>query len=183
MPLYNSNISWGWPAVILHWLSACMVIFLFLFGLWMVGLDYYHSWYNTAPYLHKSIGITLFMVTIIRLFWRTLEPAPESINSHSAFEIKLARIMHFLIYVLLFCIMFSGYLISTADGRSIEVFKMVEIPAIIYGIEHQEDIAGIIHLSLAIGLIGLVCIHAGAAIKHHFIDKDQTLKRMLIKYH
>ena len=75
--------------------------------------------------------------------------------------------------------MISGYLISTADGRAIEIFKLFELPAIIHGIAHPEDIAGDIHLTLAIILIGLVLLPSGIAIKHHLIDKDKTLKRML----
>jgi cytochrome b561 len=87
--------------------------------------------------------------------------------------------MHLLLYLVLFCVMLSGYLISTADGRAVEVFTLFEIPAIIYGMDGQEDIAGDIHFALAILLIGLVAVHAGAAIRHHFVDKDRTLKRML----
>ena len=75
-------------------------------------------------------------------------------------------------------IMLSGYLISTADGRAIEVFSWFEVPATLSDIDGQEDIAGDIHEILAWTLIVLVALHALAALKHHFIDKDTTLKRM-----
>ena len=77
--------------------------------------------------------------------------------------------------------MITGYLISTADGRGIEVFELITIPA--YGaiIENQEDIAGLVHKWLAYLLIALASLHALAALKHHFIDKDNTLNRMIGK--
>ncbi len=75
--------------------------------------------------------------------------------------------------------MTSGYLISTADGRPLEVFGLFEIPALISGIDGQEDRAGEIHLALAYSLMGLTGLHAVAALKHHFIDKDRTLLRIL----
>mgnify|MGYP000627822475 CR=1 FL=1 len=174
----NTHHRWGWLTIVMHWLTAITVVGMFFFGLWMVDLSYYHEWYKTAPALHKSIGITLLFLTLLRLVWRSINPTPAPLDSHSPFERQAARLAHTLLYVLLFCMMLSGYLISTADGRAIEVFKLFEIPAIIHGIEHQEDIAGDIHLVLAIMLIGLALVHAGAAMKHHLIDKDSTLKRM-----
>ena len=79
----------------------------------------------------------------------------------------------------MFLIVLSGYLISTADGRSIEVFNWFEIPAFVTPIENQEDLAGDVHFYLASTLMVLVALHGLAALKHHFLDKDATLKRML----
>jgi cytochrome b561 len=75
--------------------------------------------------------------------------------------------------------MLSGYLISTADGRDISVFGLVSIPASSIAIQNQEDIAGSIHNILAWSLVLLALAHGSAAIKHHFINKNDTLKRML----
>jgi cytochrome b561 len=75
--------------------------------------------------------------------------------------------------------MVSGYLISTADGRAIEVFAQFQIPALPWSIEQQEDLAGEVHESLAWILMGLVALHALAAVKHQLIDKDATLMRMI----
>lgn len=77
--------------------------------------------------------------------------------------------------------MITGYLISTADGRGIDVFEIITIPAFGSIIENQEDIAGLIHKWLAYLLILLAALHAFAALKHHFIDKDNTLNRMIGK--
>jgi len=174
----NSTTHFGLIAITLHWLVAITVFSLFGLGLWMTGLDYYDSWYKQGPWWHKSIGILLFFVIIFRLFWRVLTPPPAALTSHKPWEIKLAHIAHLTTYVLLFTIMVSGYLISTADNRAIEVFGWFEVPATITSLPNQEDIAGWVHLILASTLIGLVVLHAAAALKHHFIDRDRTLKRI-----
>lgn len=175
----STQDHWGWLSILIHWLTALTVFSLFGLGLWVVELDYYDPWYRKGPDLHKSIGSLLFILTLLRLIWRRIEGRPNSLPSHSASEQRLARIAHRLLYALLISVMLFGYLISTADGRAIEVFGWFSIPATLHGLDKQEDIAGLIHLWLAVSLIGLVVLHALAAIKHHFFDKDRTLKRML----
>ena len=178
MRLKNSSTHFGLIAVSLHWLVAMTVFSLFALGLWMTSLDYYDSWYKHGPWWHKSIGIMLFLVVTVRLCWRLLNPPPAALSSQKPWEKKLAHAAHLTMYLLLFTIMISGYLISTADNRAIEVFGWFEVPATITALPKQEDIAGWVHLILASTLIGLVALHAAAALKHHFIDRDRTLKRI-----
>ncbi|OUR95930.1 cytochrome B [Gammaproteobacteria bacterium 42_54_T18] len=154
------------------------IVGLFGLGLWMTSLGYYDAWYNQAPSIHKSIGILLAGVFIFRVIWKLTNIKLQPLSTHTAIEKKLAQLTHVLLYVLMACIMVSGYLISTADGRVIEVFGWFEIPATLTNIENQEDIAGEVHYYLALTLISLSTIHALAAIKHHVIDKDETLRRM-----
>ena len=90
----------------------------------------------------------------------------------------MPKLGHGLLYLGLFGVMISGYLISTADGRGIGVFGWFEVPALISGLPEQEDVAGLIHKYLAWGLVIFAVIHALAALKHHFIDRDATLVRM-----
>jgi cytochrome b561 len=175
----TSASHWGRISIAIHWLTVITVFSLFALGLWMVELNLYDSWYKKGPNLHKSIGILLLMLTLLRIIWRRIEGKPGPLSSHTAREQNIARWMHVLLYTLLISVMVFGYLISTADGRAIEVFGLFPIPATLQGIDKQEDIAGVIHLWLAIVLISMVALHALAAIKHHFFDKDQTLKRML----
>lgn len=174
----TTSDHWGWLSIAIHWLTVLTVLSLFGLGLWMVELDYYDSWYRKGPDLHKSIGILLFALTLFRIVWRRIEGKPEPLSSHTVREQHIAKVMHRLLYVLLISVMVIGYLISTADGRAVEVFGWLQIPATLHGIDKQEDIAGVIHLWLAVVLISMVVLHALAAIKHHFIDKDRTLKRM-----
>lgn len=174
----NNTSRFGLIAIALHWLVALTVFSLFALGWWMTELDYYDSWYKQGPWWHKSIGILLFMAVIFRLCWRFFTPPPQPLSSHQPWEIKAAHRVHLLLYLLLLMIMLSGYLISTADNRAIEVFGWFSIPATITSIPNQEDAAGWLHLVLASSLIGLVLLHAAAALKHHFIDRDGTLKRI-----
>lgn len=176
--LRNTTETFGWISIGIHWLMAVVILGLFGLGIWMVELSYYDDWYRTGPFIHKSIGILLFLVLLFRLFWRFTNPTPRAASSNRL-EILAARAAHVLLYVLLFVIMVSGYFISTADGRGIEVFGWFEVPALPAWSENQEDIAGDVHALLAWVLIGIVIIHAGAALKHHFWDGDRTLKRML----
>ena len=175
----NSAQGYGVIAVVLHWLVALVVIGLFLLGLWMTGLTYYDDWYRRGPDLHKSIGILLFFVMLARVVWRSINITPEYDPGISAFERRAAHGVHLLLYVLIFALMLSGYLISTADGKPIHVFGLFAVPATISDIPNQEDTAGAVHWYLALILISLVSLHAVAALKHHFIDRDRTLKKML----
>lgn len=179
MPWRNTQRQWGGLAILFHWLSAVTIFALFALGLWMVGLDYYHGWYHKAPAVHKGIGILLFAVTLLRLGWRLGNPTPAPLPSHSPFERNAAHWVHVMLYLLLLFTMLSGYLISTADGRAIEVFGWFKVPATLQGIDKQEDMAGVVHLWLAGSVIALTCLHAAAALWHHFLHKDRTLLRIL----
>lgn len=173
----NSDAGYGLISIVLHWLVAGGSIGLFGLGLWMVELGYYHPWYRQAPQLHKSVGLLLFGIMLLQLLWRHGNARPAPIVS--ALQIKAAVAVHSLLYVLLLAVTLSGYLISTADGRDIEVFGLFSVPATLSGLEQQEDIAGRIHQLLAFALMGLATLHAAAALKHHFVDRDRTLTRML----
>lgn len=175
----NSARRYGLVSILLHWGIALAVFGLFGLGLWMVGLDYYSAWYRTAPDLHKGIGILLLLAMLLRLLWRWVSPPPPALDSYDALTRRGAALVHGLLYLGLFALMISGYLISTADGRAIGVFGWFSVPALVSGLPGQEDIAGRVHLWLAWGLVGLAVLHALAALKHHFIDRDATLSRML----
>lgn len=181
MQLRNSPSRYGAISVALHWLVALTVYGMFALGLWMVTLSYYDGWYHQAPEIHKSIGILLMLGLVIRLVWRRLSPPPDALKSYSRLTRISAVVAHIALYLLLFGILFSGYLISTADGKPISVFGLFEVPATLADAGAQADLAGDIHLWLAWSVVILSVLHGLAAFKHHFIDKDDTLKRMLGK--
>lgn len=175
--LKNTNSAYGWVAIFLHWVMALVVFGMFGLGLYMVDLTYYDAWYKGSLNLHKSIGISLAMVWLVRVIWRQLNTWPEPLGDKHL-EQKAAHWVHIVLYILMLALFTSGYLISTADGRAISVFNFISIPATLTA-DNQEDVAGLIHEVLAWSLIVLVALHAFAAIKHHFINRDQTLLRML----
>lgn len=175
--LKNNSKGYGLVSILLHWLSLFIVVGLFAVGLWMVDLSYYSEWYQTAPHWHKSVGILFALAIIFRLCWNLFQTHPTAIGSD--FVKLAAKIAHSFLYLLLFALFISGYLISTADSRGIAVFDWFNVPGFGSLFENQEDLAGLIHEWLAYSLIGLAVLHGAAAIKHHFADKDDTLKRML----
>ena len=175
----NTRTGYGLVAISLHWVVALTVIGLAILGLWMVDLSYYSPWYRSAPFWHKSIGLTLFAVMLFRLLWRWANPSPDHLPNHKRWELSLAGAVHVLLYLLLFVIVISGYLISTATGQGISVFGWFEVPALITGLASQADRAGAVHYWVAIGVLGLAALHALGALKHHFLDRDDTLRRML----
>ena len=177
--LRNTADRFGIVNILVHWVVAISIIAMFCFGWWMVDLDYYHAWYKKGPDLHRSIGVVILAVMLLRLGWRLFNPPPAPLKHLKPWERISASIIHWAFYLLVPCIAISGYLITTADGRGLLVFNWLEIPALITSIEQQEDVAGDIHWYLAITIISLATLHMLAALKHHLIDKDQTLKRML----
>jgi cytochrome b561 len=179
MQLKNSENHYGLIARLFHWGLALLIIAMFILGWWMVELGYYDPWRKQGPEIHKSIGILLVVLMLLRLVWRWLNPVPKDAPGLSRLESITAHGVHTLLYVLIFLIMSSGYLISTADGRAIAVFDWFSVPALISDLPAQEDIAGLIHRWLAYLMMGLVLLHAAAALKHHFINKDNTLRKML----
>lgn len=179
MQLRNSSERYGLVSMVLHWGVAATVFGLFALGLWMVGLDYYDTWRKAGPDLHKSIGITLFAAMLIRLAWRLISPPPPALDSYSKLTRMGAHFGHLFLYVALFAVMLAGYLISTADGVGIPVFGLFEVPALLSGLPNQAETAGTIHLYLAWAIVVFAVLHGLAALKHHFIDRDVTLKRML----
>lgn len=163
--------------IVLHWGMTLMIIGLFFLGEYMVDLDYYDPWYIRAPDIHRSLGAITAMLLVMRLGWRWFSVHPMSIGRR--WERLTALWVHRAFYALIAAVVISGYLITTADGQALSVFGWFEIPATLYGIENQEDIAGEFHEVLTDILMVLMVFHGLAALKHHFIDHDQVLRRML----
>jgi cytochrome b561 len=173
MDHYKSSQKW------LHWVSAVLILGLFALGVWMRTLGYYDTWYQTAPKWHKQIGIVLLFIMAARLVWRFIAKAPAPLTNHKPWEVKVAHIAHYVLYFGVFSIMASGYLIATADNRPIDVFGVFNMPVLFMPFDGQEDVAGLIHEYGAYALMAVIALHVAGAIKHHVIDKDSTLKRML----
>ena len=116
----NSSRRYGIISIGLHWIFALAVYGMFGLGLWMVTLSYYDGWYHQAPELHKSIGVLLMLGLVLRVIWRHISPPPAAQKTHSKFTRVSAVAAHIALYALLFAILISGYLISTADeiGRA-----------------------------------------------------------------
>jgi cytochrome b561 len=179
MIIKSDQQNFGLIAILLHWLIALVTFGLFGLGLWMTELGYYDDWYQKAADLHEGIGVFLFIFLIVRIAWRWINPPPKPLPTLKKWEKLGSQLAHGLLNILLLLITISGYLIITAKGEPVQVFDLFSVPASFNGFSNQEDLAGEFHLLTAWTVIVLAAIHALAAIKHHFIDKDVTLRRIL----
>ena len=175
----NTAETYGLVTVLLHWLLALAIIGLFALGLWMVELDYYNAWYQSAPWWHKGFGVVVGLLMLLRWLWRLGNPVPGPEPTLSKLEWRLAVLGQYLFYALVALIVVSGFLIVTAEGEGLSVFDWFVIPALPSTIEQQEDLAGEVHKYLAWLLIGLAVLHSLAAFRHHFLAKDRTLLKIL----
>lgn len=179
MALTDSRSGFGLVAIVFHWVGAILAVGLFISGLWMTGLSYYDEWYNRAPDLHRAFGVVLFVLLGLRLIWRLLNPTPLPEPGTHRWESRLSMVVHWAMYLLLFAIIAAGYLLSTVDGRSIDVFGLFQVPSVYEAGDGFEELAGAVHYWLSMVLAGLVGLHTLGALKHHFIDRNRTLVRML----
>ncbi|MCF6764763.1 cytochrome b [Thiotrichales bacterium 19S3-7] len=170
--------NWGAITILIHWISFFAILFLFISGILMVTLSYYNYWYHKLPFWHKSIGVILFIITIIRILWVSGRGRATSIDTHKAWEKKISHIVHFLLYLVLLIVLISGYFMTTSEGSDISVFDWFKVPHITTLLHAHIDLLGQVHKFSSYCLIVLVSLHTLGALKHHIIDKDDTLKRM-----
>ncbi len=168
---------YGMPAIALHWLTALLIVCGFTLGLSMVGLPLSRQklqWYAW----HKWIGITIWLLTCARLAWRLGHPAPVA-PPMPAWQHRAAAISHALLYVLLLIIPISGWLYSSATGVQVVYLGLVPLPDLVARDRALGKVLQTVHETLNFTLLGVVCLHAAAALKHHFVDRDTVLARML----
>ena len=181
MLITNTQLRFGLFSKLLHWAIALLILGLIWLGWYMVDLTYYDKWYNASLHYHKSLGILALALALFKLGWHIYTPAPGPLADLQPWEKTGARLMHYLLWGMMLLIPVSGYLISTSAGKPIQLFNWFAIPAIVDVDEELRELAIDVHFYLAYATLFLAAGHAGAALKHHFINRDDTLKRMLWK--
>jgi cytochrome b561 len=177
--LKDSSSGYGWLSIALHWVCALLIFFLFGLGVYMRSLDYYSPWYHKGPALHIALGLLVFALMLLRAIWRSRNTQPLAIPTIGKTTRVAATWVKFLLYVGVFLICLSGYLITTAEGDAASFFGLFSIPATLKLSADNVDLAGEIHEYLAWTIIFIALAHGGAAIFHHFFKRDKTLVRML----
>lgn len=177
--LKDSKSGYGLVTIILHWVCAPLIIFLFGLGVYMRGLDYYSPWYHRGPELHIALGLLVFALMFLRLLWRKGSKDPDAIPTISKPNLLAAKIVKVFLYACVFVICLSGYFITTAEGAGASFFELFSVPASVELSANNVDLMGAIHKYCAWGLMGVVILHAAAALFHHFVKRDKTLVRML----
>ena len=179
MSLENTAQRWGSLSKSLHWLIALLILALGIVGLVMGEFPKTpkYFWIYT---MHKSIGITVLVLVVVRLAWRLYAGAPEPVPGTPSWQERIASATHWLLYVLMFAIPLSGWLYDSASGlRPFKLFGLVEMPKLVAPSEQASQFSHAIHEWGFWALILLVLAHAGAALYHHIHLRDATLARML----
>ncbi|KKO44468.1 cytochrome B561 [Arsukibacterium ikkense] len=162
---------------LLHWGMAALVISMLAAGLLMIkSLE---PWQLTIMTIHKASGVLAFVLVAVRLINRLRHQLPALPNELSHWQTTVAKASHWLLYGLLFAMPVSGYLMQYFAGRPIEVFGWFRLPAALQVDIQNYALFRELHGWLAFALIGLIALHIGAALHHHFIRKDNVLKSML----
>jgi cytochrome b561 len=183
MPVRNDELGWGWPARLLHWGMALLIIGLWLLGKLMVEIPDTELQRKFEFYqLHKSFGLLVFLLAVLRLGWRLANPTPSAPEGMPRWERLAARTSHALFYLLLVLLPLSGFLMAAASPLGIPTvaFGVVPVPHPIGPDADVESVLKEIHEALGNILALLLLLHVGAALKHHLIDKDTVLRRMLV---
>ena len=165
-------------AVFSHWITLILIVLGFSLGLYMVDLKL--SPEKLILYSrHKWIGITVLLIAVLRLAWRAFHPTPSMPEATPRWQRGIAQGVHVALYVLILAIPLTGWMFSSAAGFSVKYFGVIPLPDLV---SKSKDLAYLLrdlHETLAWLLAGLVGLHAAAALKHHFIDRDDVLVRML----
>lgn len=173
----NTRDGYGLIARLLHWLIVALVLVMLVGGVMLSALPSggFKAFLMAA---HKSTGASILLLMIGRLLWRVYNPRPRDLGEIPVLN-YIAHIMHVWLYVLLFLQPLSGILMSQAYGYPVVVFGVFKLPPLIWNSPLLGGVFGQIHAVTALVLTLAIVVHAAAAWKHHFIDRDRTLMRML----
>jgi cytochrome b561 len=177
---HNSTTDWGWPAKILHWVGAVLILLLLVHGWWMTHITPRPE--RLANYAgHSAMGYDLLALLILRLLWRWLNPAPELPADLQRWEHIAARVSHAALYVLMFVVSLTGWVVATTfrNPMTKDLFG-IDVPPIVTTVDRsvrqwlEES-----HMVLAYVLAAVVFIHIAAALRHHFLKRNDVLRRMI----
>lgn len=164
-------------AIAFHWLMALIIIANFALGVTMSDMPrspeklQFVSW-------HKWAGISLLGLVALRFLWRAFADRPPLLPS-PAWQRRVAKLTHFLLYVLMFAIPISGWLMSSAGGIPVVYLGLFPLPDLVVKDKQLFDLLKEVHEILNYTLLGLVILHVLGVLKHQFVDRDATLARMV----
>ena len=164
-------------AMFLHWAIALLIFVAFPLGLYMHGLHLspiklkLYSW-------HKWIGVTVFLLVVLRIVWRATH-RPPALPDIPQWQRLASHITHVLLYALIIAVPLSGWLMSSAKGFQTVWFGVLPIPDLLGKDRELGKQLATVHELLNYSMLALVILHVAAALKHHFIDRDSVLRRML----
>ena len=173
-----ANRSYTNVAIALHWVIATVIVCNFVLGLYMRDLPLSPAKLRLYSY-HKWIGVTIFLLVLFRLAWRLSHHAPALPTTIPLWQRRAAVTSHVMLYVLTLIVPLSGWLLSSAAGVQVVYLGVLPIPDLIGKDKALADQLKLAHEWLNYLMFVVVVLHVAAALKHHFIDRDEVLMRML----
>ena len=178
MSVRNSTRSWGSLSKALHWIIVLLIINQWVIGMRADSLPLGLAKLQALAW-HKSFGITILGLAVVRLAWRWMNPVPDLHAETRPWERALARISHVLLYGLIFAMPITGWLMSSAKTYSVSWFNLFAFPNLVGKNDRVYQLMLDLHHLLFAALVIVAALHIAGALKHHFIDKNDVLKRML----
>lgn len=178
MSLKNPADRWGGVSQLLHWTTVVLILVIAYIGLTMGDLPNGPEKIKTYA-LHKSIGLTILGLVALRVLWRLVAGAPHPVPGSPRWQERIASLTHLGIYVLLFAIPISGWVVNSSAGFPLQWFGLFNLPAIVERSHDLHEAAEEAHELMFWLLALMVAAHAGAAFYHHLFQQDATLARML----
>jgi cytochrome b561 len=179
MSLKNSAERWGPVSQAFHWTIVLLILVLAIVGLTMDELPKTPKYFWVYT-LHKSVGITVLVLALLRLAWRLHAGAPPPVSATPRWQVRIASLTHWLLYALILAMPLSGWLYDSASGlRPFHYFGLFAMPKLVAPNESISDFAHEAHEWLFWVLVVLVAAHVAAAFYHHLFQRDATLTRML----
>lgn len=179
MPIRNTLNRWGSVAQLLHWAIVVLIVTQFVLAYISESLPLGMAKLAMLA-RHKSWGITILGLAVIRLVWRlSHRESPPLPNALKPWERVAAHVTHYGLYILLFAMPLTGWAMSSARKYPVSWFNLVQLPDFVAPNRPLYDTLHTVHMYLSWALIAIAVLHIGAALKHHFVLKDDVLKRML----
>ncbi len=177
--LKNTTEFYGSVSKFFHWIIALFVVIMLLVGLSFSFIDSKPAM-SVLMKIHKSLGLTILLLMILRLIWRLFNVRPKLPSHLPYWQQRCAAWNHFLLYLTVILMTLSGWMMSTAGGHPTSFWWLFDInmPWVAKS-KPLSHFAGDVHLWLAWIITALLVIHVLAAIQHHYIHKNNILKRIL----
>lgn len=178
MTLRNTNHSWGSIAKLIHWTVVALIIVQI--ALARIADDLPLGMEKLATLArHKSVGITILVLAVLRVLWRWANPTPALPRQMPAWQRGLANASHVGLYAAIFAIPLTGWMMSSAKNYPVSWFNVFQLPDLVGPNERVYEFMHDAHETLVIVMLTFAAVHIAGALKHHFIDRDGVLRRML----
>lgn len=180
MSLKSTHDSWSSVSKFFHWLIVILLLGQGVFGLVMGDIASSNEQRMQYMGLHKSFGFLILGLAVLRLGWRLYAGAPKPVAGTPSWQARVASVTHWLMYLLIFLIPISGWVMSSAaGGYNQSFFGLFEVPSLVAPDQAKREGAGEAHETLFWVLVLMTVVHAAAAVYHHMFKNDATLRRML----